>query len=60
MFSKILFAGLMGKRPLLFLSSERNESFTFPSFTLESSSAGPTTVHNPQRDTCKPESSSTS
>jgi len=36
------------------------KSFTFPSFTLESSSAGPTPAHDPQRQTYKPPCSSTS
>lgn len=61
LFSKIHFAVLVGKWPSLTTTLfYGNKSFTFPSFTLESSSVGPTPVANPWRETCKPACSSTS
>lgn len=54
LFSKIHFAGLVGEWPSLTTTLfYGKKSFTFPSFTLESGSAGPTPVPDPWRETCK-------
>lgn len=56
MFSKIHFAGLVGKLPLLLTTvfcKEQRLHFLPKSFALESSSAGPTPLHDAWRETCK-------